>query len=67
MTGRVTGDGREATILLRLSPPGSTGDSTEVRAVVDTGFTDWLTIPASVAEYLGLPVRGAVDAELARR
>lgn len=32
---------------------------------MDTGFTDELTMPASVAEYLGLPVRGSVDAELA--
>lgn len=36
-----------------------------MRAVIDTGFTDWLTIPTSVAEHLGLPVRGSVDAELA--
>ncbi len=65
MTGRVTGDGREAAIALRLSAPEGAGRSTEVRAVIDSGFTDWLLIPTMVAEHLGLPVRGSVDAELA--
>ncbi len=65
VAGRVTDGGREAVIALRLSSLGGSGRSTEVQAVIDTGFTDWLTIPAGVAEYLGLPVRGSVEAELA--
>ena len=65
VAGRVTDDGREAVIALRLSSLGGSGRSAEVQAVIDTGFTDWLTIPAGVAEYLGLPVRGSVEAELA--
>lgn len=66
MTGRVTDDGREAVIALRLSAPGpQDGRSVEVRAVVDSGFTDWLFVPTAVAERLGLSVRGSVEAEMA--
>ena len=63
--GRVTDDGREAIVVLRPSSPTGSERSTDVRAVVDTGFTDWLTRPTAVAEYMNLPVRGSVDAELA--
>ncbi len=52
-------------IPLHLSSPGGLWRSADVRAVIDTGFTDWLTIPADAAEYLGLQVRGSVDVELA--
>lgn len=67
ITGRVTSDGREAEIPLQLSAPSEArdGGSAEVRAVVDSGFTDWLFLPASVAERLKLPVRGSVEAEMA--
>lgn len=65
ISGRVTGDGREAAITLRLSSPLEDGRSTDVRAVIDSGFTDWLFVPTAVAERLGLPIRGSVEAELA--
>ena len=40
--GRVTGDGREAAITLRLFAPGPVEDerSAEIRAVIDSGFLD---------------------------
>lgn len=68
VTGNVTEDGREAAVALRLSAPAGEARarrSEEVRAVIDSGFTDWLFVPAPVVERLRLPVRGAVDAELA--
>lgn len=52
-------------IPLHLASPGRAGRYTDARAVIDTGFTDWLTLPPDVVEYLGLPVRGSVDVELA--
>ena len=71
ITGRVTDDGREATVALRLSAPGvrrtRPGEVrfAEVRAVIDSGFTDWLFVATATVEQLGLPVRGSVEAELA--
>jgi len=67
ITGRVTDDGREAAITLRLFAPGPTEDgrSADIRAVIDSGFTDWLFVPTAVAEQLDLPLRGSVEAELA--
>ncbi|MEJ7842864.1 MAG: hypothetical protein WKF95_13965 [Rubrobacter sp.] len=67
MTGRVTDDGREAVITLQLSAPGprENGRSADVRAIIDSGFTDWLFVPTVVAEQLDLPFRGSVEAELA--
>jgi clan AA aspartic protease len=50
ITGVVTGD--EA--VLRLSIRGRRGLVREIEAVVDTGFTAWLTLPSAVVAALGL-------------
>lgn len=64
ITGRVTPDGREAVI--RVTLLGRAGTSPRVlEAVIDTGFTDRLTLPAEVVEELGLPLRGSADVVLA--
>lgn len=36
-----------------------------MEVVIDTGFTDRLTLPPEVVEELGLPLRGSVEAILA--
>jgi clan AA aspartic protease len=36
-----------------------------MEAVIDTGFTDRLTLPPDVVEELGLPLRGAAEVTLA--
>lgn len=51
MTGNVTEDGREAAVALRLSAPAGEArarQSAEVRAVIDSGFKDWLFVPTPV-------------------
>ena len=51
MTGIVSA-GEEA--LLRLTVHGPNGQGQEVEAVIDTGFTGFLTLPASFVASLGL-------------
>ncbi|HEY4574854.1 MAG TPA: clan AA aspartic protease [Thermoanaerobaculia bacterium] len=51
ITGRVNA-GLEATV--RLSLRGSQGGETVVEAVVDTGFSGFLTLPPDLVEELGL-------------
>ena len=53
--GRVTGN-HEAVIPLEVR--GTTESNRSVDAVIDTGFTDSLTLPPVVAGELGLPVLG---------
>ena len=65
ITGTVTPDGGEAMIALHLVSLGRGGRSTDARAVIDTGFTDWLTLPPDVVRYLELPLRGSADVMLA--
>ena len=55
--GRVTTDGREAVIALDVL--GREGRARRTEAVVDTGFTGYLAIPADAAASLGLPERGS--------
>jgi len=44
---------REA--LIRLTVRGPHGRQQEIEAVVDSGYTGWLTLPPSVIAALGLP------------
>ena len=62
VTGVVTAR-REA--VLRLSVLGTDEQRTEIEAVLDTGFTGYLTLPAAIVEELALPSRGAREAVLA--
>lgn len=64
IVGRVTPDGREAIIPLTLVR-GRAGETRTLEAVVDTGFTDRLTLPPEIVEELGLPLRGSADVILA--
>jgi clan AA aspartic protease len=61
MTGAVNAR-HEAVIRLRLRGPGA---ETEVNAVVDTGFTAALTLPAGVVAALGLVRQSGGTARLA--
>ncbi len=64
IVGHVTPDGREAVIPLTLLR--STAEETmSVEAVIDTGFTDRLTLPPDVVDELGLPLRGSAEVVLA--
>lgn len=53
----------EATI--RLIVRGAQGQEQEIEAVIDTGFTGSLTLPAALIAALGLAWRGHAQAELA--
>jgi clan AA aspartic protease len=44
---------REATVRLKVRGPG--GQEQEVTAVIDTGFTGFLTLPSSLLTALGCP------------
>ena len=63
MRGRVTTDAREAVIALEVL--GDDGDRAEIEAVIDTGFTGFLTLPAGLVRSLSLPLRGSRDVVLA--
>jgi clan AA aspartic protease len=60
--GRVTPN-REATIVLRVF--GQAGREREIEAVIDTGFDNWLTLPAAMIKHLGLPWQQRTGATLA--
>ncbi len=64
ITGRVASDGSEAVIPMTLLR-GDAGETRPVEAVIDTGFTDRLTLPPDVVEELRLPFRGSVEVILA--
>lgn len=51
ITGFVTAE-REA--VLRLSVLGINGQTQETNAIVDTGYTGWLTLPPDLISVLGL-------------
>lgn len=53
ITGIVVTAGREAVV--RFFVRGIEGRLTEVEAVLDTGFTDYLTLPSALITALGLP------------
>ncbi len=62
----ITGEVREnweATIRLVLSGP--TGRSVEVESVIDTGFTDYVTLPREVVNALAIRYSQSMDFELA--
>ena len=52
MTGEINAD-REAE--LRLIVHNAAGRGTEIKAVIDTGFTDYLTLPPDLIASLNLP------------
>jgi clan AA aspartic protease len=53
MTGRVT----DSEAVIQLIVHGSRGRRRTVEAVVDTGFSGWLTLPPRLIKDLGLPWR----------
>ena len=61
ITGVVTA-AREA--VLRVQVQGPAGQTVEVEAVLDTGFTGFLTLPTAVVMTLGLPFAGTTRATL---
>ena len=61
ITGSVTAD-REAVIRLKVRGP--QGQEQEIEAVIDTGFTGFLTLPPALIASLGLPWRGFGEAVL---
>lgn len=67
MDGRVTTDGRQAVLAMRVlgSVEQLDGESRLVEAVIDTGFTGQLVLPPEAVGQLGLPGRGRRKAILA--
>lgn len=41
--------------VIRLTVRGPTGQARRVKAVIDTGFNRWLTLPSALIALLGLP------------
>lgn len=62
MTGTVSAS-REASISLTVRGP--TGRQRRVEAVIDTGFSQWLTLPPALIALLKLPRKGRDRAVLA--
>jgi clan AA aspartic protease len=63
--GSVVSDGREASVSIEIMGTGSDRDTTNFRAIIDTGFTGHLTLPPETVRSLSLPERGFVEVELA--
>ena len=61
-TGTVTAD-HEATVRLELVGP--TGRNVEVEAVIDTGFSEYVTLPPDLAAALEIELVGSTKMELA--
>jgi clan AA aspartic protease len=53
------------TMSIRLRVIGSQSQEQEVEAIIDTGFTDYLTLPRALIRTLALPTRGSQRARLA--
>ena len=51
--------------VVNLALHGSTGQTRDIEAVIDTGFTGFLTVTPALAEELGLDFRGTSRATLA--
>ncbi len=51
--------------VVSLHVRGPAGTEVEVKAVIDTGYNGWLTLPESVVDSLGLPRRSVGQATLA--
>jgi predicted aspartyl protease len=60
--GQVSAD-REPVILLRIQ--NTAGDFVQIPAVIDTGFTEFLTVPPAIIVQLGLPYEGEIPMMLA--
>lgn len=60
IAGEVT-PSREAVIPIELLQPG--GASVEAEAVIDTGFTEFLTVPPELVVSLGLPFQTSMSME----
>ncbi len=62
ISGQITPD-RDAVIRLDVTGPG--GIQAAIDAVIDTGFTENLTLPPTLIRTLQLPYRGAADFSMA--
>lgn len=62
MEGRVTAT-PEALLTLKVSGP--QGHESEIEAILDTGFTDYLTLPRSIIAALHLPFMDTAQCQLA--
>lgn len=51
--------------LVSITLQGTGGNRQNVRAIVDTGFTGYLTLPLAAISSLGLALQDVIDAELA--
>ena len=65
MRGRVADDGGEAVLPVVVSDPGRGGTGADVEAILDTGFTGHLTLPAGTVGALDLPGLGSEELLLA--
>jgi clan AA aspartic protease len=65
MEGHVSADGREALIDLRVFSGANGRGLTDVRAVIDTGFTGFLTLPSATIQSLSLLLFGSREVVLA--
>jgi clan AA aspartic protease len=65
MRGRVVADGSEAVLLILVFDLGRGSRQTNIEAVIDTGFTGHLTLPAEVVGSLALPELGTEEIVLA--
>ena len=63
MTGVVTAR-REAVLRLQVLGAASSGQTLEVEAVIDTGFTGYLTLPGVLISQLALRLHGTREAVL---
>jgi clan AA aspartic protease len=61
----VTGMVRAREAHIRISVRNPSGQRTSVQAVIDTGFTGWLSLPPSLITTLGLPWMNRVRGLLA--
>jgi clan AA aspartic protease len=62
ITGEVTADS-EAVVTVRIY--NANGQEAQITAVIDTGFTDYLTLPPEVVDALGLPFVNTIRLYLA--
>ena len=51
--------------VIPLTVQGSAGQTHDIEAVIDTGFTGFLTVPPALVTELGLPLEGTSQATLA--